>query len=79
MGLRSTNSPPTIGRVLQVEEAKRTLSTAHQATVEIREAQMNSKGKKKKLAIIDYGKMTQGGMTGKGRAILVRRLPRTLL
>ena len=49
---------------------------AHQATVEIREAQMNSKGKKKKLAIIDYGKMTQGGMTGKGRTIEVRRLPR---
>ena len=35
MGLRSSNSPPTIGRVLQVEEAKRTLSTAHQATVEV--------------------------------------------
>ena len=52
---------------------------AHQATVEIREAQMNSKGKKKKLAIIDYGKMTQGGMTGKGRTIEIRRLPRTWL
>jgi len=52
---------------------------ADSSTVEIREAQMNSKGKKKKLAIVDYAKMQQGNMTGKGRAIDVRRLPRSWL